>query len=183
MIWIYLIKVDGRKKAQCVANGVPHLKGTITLANTYAACLEQAACRLFWSIAAIKNKKVYGADAVNAFAEAPSPKSLLFLKIDMAYKNWYFNKTKIHLPENSYVRVFQAIQGHPESPRLWNLHINSILLKIGFKHTTYEPCIYIKYTQTETIYLLCQVDDFAIACDSFETATYYWNKMDEPLKR
>ena len=139
MIWIYLIKVDGRKKAQCVANGVPHLKGTITLANTYAACLEQAACRLFWSIAAIKNKKVYGADAVNAFAEAPSPKSLLFLKIDMAYKNWYFNKTKIHLPDKSYVQVFQAIQGYPESPRLLNLHIDSILLKIGFKHTTHEP--------------------------------------------
>ena len=34
----------------------------------------------------------------------------------------------------------------------------------------------------ETIYLLRQVDDFAIACDSFETATYYWNKMDEHLK-
>ena len=31
MIWVYLIKVDGRKKARCVANGAPHLKGTITL--------------------------------------------------------------------------------------------------------------------------------------------------------
>ena len=59
MIWVYLIKVDGRTKARCVANGAPHLKGTITQANTYAACLEQAACRLFWSIAAIKNKKVF----------------------------------------------------------------------------------------------------------------------------
>ena len=100
----------------------------------------------------------------------------------MACKKWYFNKTKIHLPENSYVQVFQAIQGHPESLRLWNLHIDSILLKIGFKHTTHEPCIYIKYTQIETIYLLRQVDDFAIACDSLETATYYWNKMNEHLK-
>ena len=31
MIWIYLVKTDGRKKARCVANGAPHLKGTITL--------------------------------------------------------------------------------------------------------------------------------------------------------
>ena len=84
MIWVYLMKVDGRKKARCVVNGAPHLKGTITLAITYAACLEQAVCRLFWSIAAIKNKKFYGADAVNVFAEAPPPKSPLFLKIDMA---------------------------------------------------------------------------------------------------
>ena len=182
MIWVYLIKVDGRKKARCVANGASHLKGTITLANTYAACLEQAACRLFWSIAAIKNKKVFGADAVNAFAEAPPPKSPLYLKVDMAYKNWYFNKNKIHLPDHSYVQVFQAIQGHPESPRLWNLHIDSILLKIGFQSTTHEPCIYIKHTPTETVYLLRQVDDFAIACDTNETAMFYWDKMDEHLK-
>ena len=84
MIWVYLIKVDGTKKDRCVANGAPNLKGTITLANTYAACLEQAACQLFRSIAVIKNKKVYDADAVNAFGEAPPPKSPLFLKIDMA---------------------------------------------------------------------------------------------------
>ena len=187
MIWVYLIKVDGRKKARCVANGAPHLKGTITLANTYAACLEQAACRLFWAIAAIKNKVVFGSDAVNAFAEAPPPKSPLFLKVDAAYRNWYYNKTNNNLPDNSYVRVLQAIQGHPESPRLWNIHIDSILLKIGFTPTTYEPCIYVKFTPTETIYLLRQVDDFAIACDNKDTATFYWNEMDkylkEPLKR
>ena len=187
MIWVYLIKTDGRKKARCVANGAPHLKGTITLANTYAACLEQAACRLFWAIAAIKNKLVFGSDAVNAFAEAPPPKSPLFLKVDAAYINWYRNKHNVTLPENSYVRVLQAIQGHPESPRLWNLHIDSILSKMGYSPTTHEPCIYIKYTSTETIYLLRQVDDFAIACDHKSTATECWNEMDthlkEPLKR
>ena len=187
MIWVYLIKVDGRKKARCVANGAPHLKGTITLANTYAACLEQAACRLFWAIAAIKNKLVFGSDAVNAFAEAPPPKSPLFLKIDEAYRNWFYHKTGVLLPDNTYVRVLQAIQGHPESPRLWNLHIDSILLKMGFTSTTHEPCIYIKFTPTETIYLLRQVDDFAVACDDKATATKCWDEMDtylkEPLKR
>ena len=187
MIWVYLVKTDGRKKARCVANGAPHLKGTITLANTYAACLEQAACRLFWAIAAIKNKLVFGSDAVNAFAEAPPPKSPLFLKVDAAYRNWYNHKHGIQLSDNSYVRVLQAIQGHPESPRLWNLHIDSILSKMGYTPITHEPCIYIKFTNTETIYLLRQVDDFVIACDDKRTATDCWNEMDtylkEPLKR
>ena len=187
MIWVYLVKTDGRKKARCVANGAPHLQGTITLANTYAACLEQAACRLFWAIVAIKNKQAFGSDAVNAFAEAPPPKSPLYLKVDAAYINWYKNKTGITLPDNTYVRVLQAIQGHPESPRLWNIHIDSILSKMGFTPTTHEPCIYIKYTPTETIYLLRQVDDFAIACDDKATATRCWDEMDkylkEPLKR
>ena len=103
--------------------------------------MEQAACRLFWAIEAIKNKQVFGSDAVNAFAEAPPPKSPLFLKIDAAYKNWYTNKTGKTHPDNSYVKVLQAIQGHPELPRLWNIHIDSILSKMGFVLTTHEPCI------------------------------------------
>ena len=110
MIWVYLIKSDGRKKARCVANGAPHLKGTITLAATYAACLEQSACRLFWAIASIQNKKVYGSDAQNAFAEAPPPKSPLYLKIDEAFRNWWYRNEKEWLPKDTYVRVNQAIQ-------------------------------------------------------------------------
>ena len=47
MIWVYLVKVDGRYKARCVANGALHLKGSITLSQTYAACLEQSGCRIF----------------------------------------------------------------------------------------------------------------------------------------
>ncbi len=37
MIWVYLIKTCGQKKARCVANGNPAMKGSVTLANTYAA--------------------------------------------------------------------------------------------------------------------------------------------------
>ena len=187
MIWVYLIKVDGRKKARCVANGAAHFKGSITLSHTYAACIDQSACRIFWAIAAIKSKKVFGSDAVNAFAEAPPPKAPLYLRVDAAYCNWYKHTNNIDLPSDSYVKVHQAIQGHPESPRLWQLHIDKILKKIGFKSTTHEPCIYILHTTTETIYMLRQVDDFAIACDDKSTAMYYWDQMDkhlkEPLKR
>ena len=187
MIWVYVIKTDGRKKARCVANGASHFKGTITLANTYAACLDQSACRLFWAIAAIKCKKVYGSDAVNAFAEAPPPIAPLYLKVDNAYKNWYMKTQNIQLPQDTYVQVLQAIQGHPESPRLWQQHIDKILSKIGFTSTTHEPCIYTLHTPTETIYMLRQVDDFAIACDDQSTAMFYWDQIDkhlkEPLKR
>ena len=136
MIWVYLIKTDGRKMARC-----------------------------------IKNKVFLGSDAVNTFAKAPPPKSALFLKVDVAYKSWYKNKNGVSLSDNTYVRVLQAIQGHPESPRLWNLHIDSILSKMGYTPTTHEPCIYIEYTPTETIYLLRQVDDFAVACNDKSTAT------------
>ena len=190
MIWVYIIKVDGRYKARCVANGAPHLKGSLTLAQTYAACLEQSGCRIFWALSAAKNKTIFGADAANAFAEAPPPKSRLWLKVDNAYKNWWRHKTGELIDSDAYVECFHAIQGHPESPRLWQLHIDNILSKLDFVPTQHEPCIYTNTTgrfgETD-IYLLRQVDDFAIACNDQATATKIWDAMDtflaEPLKR
>ena len=184
MIWTYLVKSCGRKKARCVANGAPHLKGSITLANTYAACLEQNGARIFWAVSAITNKKVYGSDASNAFAEAPPPTAPLYLKVDQAYIDWYLHKTGKTLQPDTYVKVQHAIQGHPEAPRLWQDHIDKILQKIGFVATTQEPCVYILKSKEfgEDIYLLRQVDDFAIACSNEQIAEHFWTKIDSHLK-
>ena len=183
MIWTYLTKTCGRKKARCVANGAPHLKGSVTLANTYAACLEQSGARMFWAISALKNRQVYGADASNAFAEAPPPKAPLYLKVDQAYRDWYKHRKGKDLPRDSYVRVQHAIQGHPESPRLWQDHIDKILKQLGYQQLTHEPCIYVNRCATlkEEIYLLRQVDDFAIACSDKHTADYLWDEIDAKL--
>ena len=85
---------------------------------------------------------IYGADAANAFAEAPPLKSRLWLKVDNAYCNWWKHKHNEELAKDTYVECHHAIQGHPESPRLWQLHIDTILDELGFIATTYEPCIY-----------------------------------------
>ena len=121
MIWNYLVKSYGKKKARCVADGSPRQSGAITLAQTYAACLEQPSARIFWGTAALKNLQVYGCDCSNAFAEAPAPKAPLYLRIDKQYREWWENhKHREPLPHEAlYVKVKHAIQGHPESPRLW----------------------------------------------------------------
>ena len=189
MIWVYLVKTCGRKKARCVANGNPRLRGSITLANTYAACLEQAGARIFWSVCAIKNKKVYVADMSNTFAEAPAPNAPLYLKVDQVYKNWWANKTGETLEGDYYIKVQHAIQGHPEAPRLWQLFIDDIHMQIGFQLPTHEPCVY-RLSQEkfgEGIFLLRQVDDFALGCDSEAIAEAIWKLIDKempaPLKR
>ena len=137
----------------------------------------------------MKNKLVYGAYMSNAFAEAPAPKTPLYLKVDKAYKNWWFKKTSEELNGDFYVKVQHAIQGHPDLPRLWQLFIDNILTKIGFKPTTHEPCVYSLPQEVfgEEVFLLHQVDDFAIGCDRPETAekicTLIDQQMSAPLKR
>ena len=88
MIWDYLIKPKTlKRKARCVANGYPRQKGSIILANTFAACLEQPAARLFYGTCALRNYIIYGLDCSNAFAEAPPPVAPLYLKIDQQFRD------------------------------------------------------------------------------------------------
>ena len=65
LLWCYLIKDDGRKKARCVCNGSKRMQGTVTLGETYAASLDQTASRVFWAATAINNFVTIGADAQN----------------------------------------------------------------------------------------------------------------------
>ena len=164
LLWAYKIKDDGTLKARCVCNGNPRRKGTVTLDHTYAACLEQPGSRVFWALSAVQGLIVVGADASNAFAEAPAPKAPLYVEIDNQYREWWKSKGKDEIPSNFVLPVNHALQGHPESPRLWSKLIDNIIKKdVGLVPTTHEPCVYSGTIDGVKVYLLRQVDDFAVA--------------------
>ena len=171
LLWCYLIKDCGRKKARCVCNGSKHMRGTVTLAETYAASLDQTASRLFWAATAINNFITIGADAANAFAEAPPPVAPLYVYVDAQYREWHKerNPDAPPIPPNSVMRAKRALQGHPESPRLWAQLIDRIIRKLNLKPCTHEPNLYFssnyKGSTGKRVLLLRQVDDFAISCE------------------
>ena len=105
LLWTYLIKDDGRKKARCVCNGSPKMGGTVTLGETYATSLDQTAARIFWAVSALKNMTVIGADASNAFAEAPPPIAPLFVTIDKTYREWWKAKGRPPIPADCLLKV------------------------------------------------------------------------------
>ena len=145
LLWTYVIKDgSGIKKARCVCNGKPSNPGTVTWGHTYAKALDQVGHRIFWAGVAAKNFIVRGSDASNAFAEAPPPKHPLYVRIDQPFREWWLKcKNRHNIPEGYVMRVKKALQGHPESPRLWATLIHNILtLKIGLKSTTHEQCLY-----------------------------------------
>ena len=176
LCWVYLIKTGClTKKARCVCNGSPRFRGTVTLAETYASALEQTGGRCFWAASAINNYIILGADASNAFAEAPPPKAPLYVRIDENYKRWYTQKfpDKPPLPDDYVLRVRKALQGHPESPRLWATLIDKVIKNLNLKPCTHEPNLYFTddYKGTgKRVLFLRQVDDFAIACETQEIA-------------
>ena len=129
--WDYSRKLTGEYKARCVVNGAPSQKGSVTLAKTYAAALEQPGSRIFWATAANESMYVVGSDATNAFAEALSPVAELYVLIDEQYRQWWnHHKERPPIKKGMVLLVCHTIQGHPESPRLWQHHIDKFFPEI-----------------------------------------------------
>ena len=78
------------------------------------------------------------------------------------------NKNWKNIDRGKVIPVMIALKEHSESGRLWETLINQILKIIGFTTTTHDRTIYTPVYKTtgENIYLLRQVDDFALACSN-----------------
>ena len=189
LVWTYNIKaVDGRKKARCVCDGSTRSGNVLILAETYANCVEQTSARLFYAVAAAENLFVFGADVSNAFAEAPPPKQPFFIRPDRAFREWWVKHLKRDvIPDGQMIPVLSAMQGHPESPRLWEKHADKILREIGLTPTVHEPCLYSGTFNGKRILFMRQVDDFAIASPDAKTSDMLMDLIDDklsiPIKR
>lgn len=168
-VWAYYMKVDPITdepiyKARGTCNGGKQYGKAITLAETYATCVAQPACRLYWDITASEGLISLGADAGNAFARAPPPVEPFYMAIDNQFHEWWVEC--IGTPPPGHVLPVQhALQGHPESPRLWETHIHTILVdRLHFVPTTHEKRLCSKRNSMGNLQLLLrQVDDFSVA--------------------
>jgi hypothetical protein len=177
-VWTYLYKIDpisleDTAKSRGTCNGGSRHGKVVTLAETYAACVEQPIHRLAWAITAGVNHISLGCDVSNAFAEAPPPSIPFYMEVDDQFLDWWVNCLgNDPIPKGWVVPILRNLQGHPEAPRLWHKHINGILVnELGFDHTTHEPCLYFKHhPEHGLILILRQVDDFLISAKTRQIA-------------
>jgi hypothetical protein len=115
------------KKDCCVCDTFTHSGRVLVLTEAYANCVEQTSSCLFYAIAAGENLLIFGADVSNAFAEALLPEQPFFIRPDKAFCKWWVLKLKHKpIPPGHIIPVLSAMQGHPESPRLWERHAGKI---------------------------------------------------------
>jgi hypothetical protein len=163
--WAGRVKLDGTRRLRLCADGSPRAAPALHAnVETFASCLEHPVLRLFFALAAADNLIVYGGDARDAFAHSPGPTVPTFLRLDDAFIEWYHARFNVRLPRHQVLPIKRALQGHPEAARLWELHINEVLHKIGFRSTTHERNIYSMTHDSNKVLLVRQVDDFALAC-------------------
>jgi hypothetical protein len=184
-VWTYNVKTDAAqtKRARGVCDGSTRGGHVRTLDHTYASCVEQTSLRLFFALSALENKRIYGADVSNAFAEAPQPAQVFSVRVDRVSQ--HLKRTAI--PYGHVFPVRRALPGHPESPRLWKRHVTAILEDLGFVPTTHEPCIYRGIVDGHSVLFLRQVDDFAMAIDDLamyeKICDLIDSRLNEPIKR
>ncbi len=105
---------------------------------------------------------MFGADVSNAFAKAPPPKQGFYVQPDRAFHDWWVqHKRRPPIPPGYVIPALSAMQGHPESPRLWEKHADVILRELGLTPTTHEPCLYSGIIADRRVIFKQQVNDFA----------------------
>ena len=182
MHWTYGVKDDGTRKARATMDGskraAPWLREAV---KTYASCVDQSSMKMFFAIAAIRNKIITIADTTNAFQQSPPPTKPCYLEIDDAYRSWYRKRFGEDIDAALYViPLGRALQGHPEAGALWEQMIVGILqAEFDFKATTHEWNLYHAEIKGETVYVCWQVDDFAIASDTVMVADYIISAIDK----
>jgi hypothetical protein len=140
--------------------GKRHAKA-VTVAKTYAACMEQPAQRLCWALVAALNLTAVGCTVGNAFAEAPAPtQQPFFMCINKQFQDWWENCLGCDpIPRGRVLKVNKALQGHPKAPCLWHKHIDKIMTKeLGFAATTHKTCLHHKMIDGNLVLVLRQVD-------------------------
>ncbi len=188
-VWTYAIKaLDLQKKAQRACDGSPRSGQAKILDETYTNCVDQSSSRLFYAVSVAENLLIYGADVSNAFAEAPPPKQGFYIYPDRAFQEWWVNHKQHHpIPDGEVIPILSAMQGHPESPWLWEKHANAILRECGLVPTVHEPCLYSGVIEGKQVIFKCQVDDFAVAAPYEHTTNVLLDMINDrltiPMKR
>jgi hypothetical protein len=91
-VWSYLYKIDpisiedvAKSRGTC-KEGPRYGKVISTIAETYAAFMEQPAQCLMWALIAALNYVGLGIDVGNDFAEAPPPKDPFYIQVDAQFQ-------------------------------------------------------------------------------------------------
>jgi hypothetical protein len=105
------------------------------------------------------------------------------MRVDDAFRNWWNKRSpQSSLPCDAVIPIDKNLQGHPEGPRQWSIHIDRILhVHFGLMPTTHAPCLYSGVFQGHRILFLRQVNDFAIACADRVVYDAFCDELDKHL--
>lgn len=174
--WVFKKKLnsDGevRYRARLVAKGFTQKKG-IDFDETFSPVLRYSTFRLLLALSVQLDLKMNHLDVPTAFLNG-FLKETVYMEVPECSEFSDCN--------NKVLRLKRAIYGLKQSARAWYIRVEDCLLKLGYKKSDYEPCLFIKCDKNTKVYIALFVDDFFVFYNCQNTYKELINKLIEKFK-
>lgn len=167
--WVYKIKRDAtgnvtRYKARLVAQGYSQQYG-VDFDEVFAPVTNHATFRSLLAIASMHQIALKHLDVRTAYLHGDLEEEV-FMKQPPGFEE--------SGQEHLVCRLRKSIYGLKQSARCWNRKLHEALIKMRFKQSQSDPCLYMKIVDGNIVYILIYVDDIVVGCkDDYQTAKVY----------
>lgn len=154
--WMFKKKIDQENKmcyrARLVAKGYTQREG-LDYDETFSPVIRYSSLRLLLALSLKLDLEVTHLDVKTAFLNGNLQETVF-----MCQPEGFITKGN----ENKVCLLTKAIYGLKQSSRAWYQKVNEVLVKLGFKKSNYESCIFIKRKNNSLVIVALYVDDFIV---------------------
>lgn len=161
--WVCKVKThaDGtvdKLKSRLVAQGYSQVLG-IDFIATFAPVAKLSTIRLIFALAAALDMVIHHVDVDSAFLNGE-----LEEEVYVKQPEGYVVPGKEHLV----CRLRKSLYGLKQAGKVWYEHLRNALVTSGFQACVSDPCLFIKNTDSFSVWVVVYVDDLAIVSSDLD---------------
>ena len=171
--WIFKMKTSEENKsvykARLVAQGFTQIYGE-NYDEVFAPVARPTSFRILLTIAGKENMSVLQFDVKTAFLHGNLKEEI------------YMKPPKGFAVTDKVLKLNKSLYGLKQAARVWNQAMNDCLIKLNFKQSKNDNCLYVNHIYTDTCYLIIHVDDMLIACKNITVITNLANEISKTFE-
>ena len=153
--WVFKRKTDAsgnltRYKARLVAKGYNQREG-IDYVHTFSPVVRYSSIRLLMAMTVKFSWQIEQMDVVTAFLHGDVQEAI-YMQQPEAYDDG----------SGRVCRLKKALYGLKQASRQWNLKLNDVLKRAGYKRCKTDSCVYVQHNENSTVAVAVYVDDLLI---------------------
>jgi len=137
--WVFKAKRDAegrivRFKARLVAQRFTQAYG-IDYLETYVPVVKLMTYRVIFALAALGQWEIHGMDVITAFLLGKLDEEIFMMQPEEFEKQGMKRKMVC--------KLLRSLYGLKQASRVWNIQLHEFLIKIGFKRSNADTCLYV----------------------------------------
>lgn len=155
--WVFCVKEDAdgnvvRHKARLVVKGFLQKSG-IDYQETYAPVAKLTTIRVALAVALQRGMVIHQMDVQTAFLHGELQETI-YMAIPEG----------VEADAETVCLLKKSLYGLKQAPKCWNEKLNQVLLKLGFKRSKHDYCVYTRIDErgNDDVYIVIYVDDLLI---------------------